>query len=41
MNGKKTSQLQLYLIADVIKSNWYPSNFEHFSFCERDSVSTI
>lgn len=35
MNGKKKSQLQTYLIADIMKYNWYPSNFQH------SSVSTI
>lgn len=24
-----------------MKYNWYPSNFQHFSFCERSFVSTV
>lgn len=41
MKGKKNSQLQIYLIADVMKYSWYPSNLQHFSFCERSFVSTV
>jgi len=41
MKGKKNSQLQIYLIADIMKYNWYPSNFQYFSFCERSFVSTV
>lgn len=41
MKGKKNFQLQIYLIADIMKYNWYPKNFQQFSFCEKSFVSTV